>query len=346
MKKLSWFNKAVYAINIFTAVLTLLAYILPYLAPKLFPFLSVITLFLPGFLIANLLFATYWIVQFRKQFLLSTLIFLVGLTFFNSFYKFSENNLPPSDDDFTVLSYNVRLFNLFDWIEDENVSENIKLFVEDKKPDIICFQEYSPSADYEFGDYKFRHIVMHGNKIRTGQAIFSKFRIINQGEISLPKSDNNVIYADVIKGNDTIRVYSIHLQSINISPEINESLDEAKSKRIFNRISIAFKEQQSQSELIMAHMKDFSGRKIICGDMNNSAFSYVYRNIKGDMKDAFVEAGKGFGATYNYKYYPARIDYIFTDEVFEIKHFETFTHFKNSDHYPIMARLRVADSLP
>ena len=86
-------------------------------------------------------------------------------------------------------------------------------------------------------------------------------------------------------------------------------------------------------------MNDFKGHKIICGDMNNTAFSYVYKNISGDMNDAFVEAGKGFGQTYNYKYYPARIDYILVDDVFEVKEFKTFNEFKNSDHFPIMARL-------
>jgi hypothetical protein len=34
--------------------------------------------------------------------------------------------------------------------------------------------------------------------------------------------------------------------------------------------------------------------------------------IKGTLKDSFEEAGKGFGATYKFKYY--RIDYIFADE--------------------------------
>jgi hypothetical protein len=29
--------------------------------------------------------------------------------------------------------------------------------------------------------------------------------------------------------------------------------------------------------------------------MNNSAYSYVYRNVKGKLKDCFEEAGTGFG---------------------------------------------------
>ena len=323
MKKLNWFNKIAYFFNIVLVLLTLAGYLLPSMAPKLFPFLSVLTLILPTLLILNLFFVGYWAVQLKRQAFLSIVVFLIGFTFFTKFYKFSSKNEEVIDSDFTVLSYNVRLFNLFDWIPGENVADNIKKFIEEQNPDIICFQEYSKSADYELDDYKFRHIIMHGNKIKTGQAIFSKYRIIDEGEIALPSSDNNVVYADIVKGEDTIRVYSIHLQSVNISPDINE-IDESKSKMILNRLSEAFKAQQIQSELIQAHMQDFKGHKIICGDMNNTAFSYVYKNIIGDMNDAFVEAGKGF---------------ILVDDVFEVKEFTTFKDFKNSDHFPIMARL-------
>lgn len=341
MKKLSFFNKIIYGLNILLVIFTILGYILPYLAPKLFPLLAVFTLILPTLLVINLLMIAYWAIQFKRQAFLSLVVFIIGYTFFTKFYKISGKVLPEEKGDFTVLSYNVRLFNLFKWIPDENVSENIKKFIEEQQPDIICFQEYSKSADFEFQDYKFRHIVMHGKKIKSGQAIFSKFRIIDQGEIALPNSDNNVVYADIIKNEDTIRVYSIHLQSINISPQINESIDEEKSKMIVNRLSEGFKQQQLQSELILSHMEDFKGKKIVCGDMNNTAFSYTYKNVKADMKDAFVEAGKGFGKTYNYSYYPARIDYILIDEIFEVKEFVTFTDFNNSDHFPIMARLNI-----
>ena len=59
------------------------------------------------------------------------------------------------------------------------------------------------------------------------------------------------------------------------------------------------------------------------------------------LKDTFEEAGEGFGATYKFKYYPARIDYIFTDTKMKVKQFESFPDFENSDHYPIMTRLSI-----
>jgi endonuclease/exonuclease/phosphatase family metal-dependent hydrolase len=186
---------------------------------------------------------------------------------------------------------------------------------------------------------------MEGVKIKTGQAIFSKFPIIDEGNIVFPNSNNNVIFADIKKGKDIIRVYNMHLQSIKISPdvsEISENIDEInkrKSQKLFYRISKAFKIQQQQAKIIEEHKKKCKYPLIICGDMNNSAFSYVYRSIKGKLKDSFEEAGKGFGATYKFRYYPARIDYIFVDDKMTVKKFENFPEFDNSDHYPIMTKL-------
>jgi endonuclease/exonuclease/phosphatase family metal-dependent hydrolase len=104
-------------------------------------------------------------------------------------------------------------------------------------------------------------------------------------------------------------------------------------------MSTSFKSQQNQAEIIKKHKADCLYPTIICGDLNNSPFSFVYRSVKGDLNDAFEEAGSGFGTTYSFKYYPARIDYIFVDKKFEVKQFNSFPHFKNSDHFPIVTRL-------
>ena len=332
-------------LNIVLTVSTFVAYVLPFLAPKLFPLLSVLTLFMPLFFIFNGLFFLYWGIQFKKRMILSGLVLLMGITFINKFYKFSAKDYPENEKDFTVMSYNVRLLNLFKWIDREDVPSQILSFINDKNPDILCIQEYSNSANIDLKIYRHRYIFMQGNLIKTGQAIFSKFPILDQGNIVFENSNNNVVFADIKKGKDIIRVYNMHLQSIKISPDVTEindnieAIDQGKSQRLFNRISKAFKQQQQQAEIIKEHKKNCQYPIIICGDMNNSAFSYVYRNIKGKLKDSFEEAGKGFGATYKFRYYPARIDYIFADDKMRVKKFESFSDFENSDHYPIMARL-------
>ncbi|KAF2330309.1 endonuclease/exonuclease/phosphatase family protein [Flavobacterium daemonense] len=336
-----------FLLNIVLTVLTFSVYILPFLAPKSFPLLSVLTLFMPAFFVANGLFFVYWAIQFKKRMILSGLVLLMGITFISKFYKFSAKEYVKDERDFSIMSYNVRLFNVFKWLDRDDIPENIKAFIDEKDPDILCIQEYSNSAHLDLKVYPHRYIFIDGNQIKTGQAIFSKFPIIDEGNIIFPKSDNNVVYADIKRGKDIIRVYNMHLQSIKISPDVSkisndiDSVNQKKSQLIYTRISKGFRQQQEQAEIFKEHIKKCKYPIIICGDMNNSPFSYVYRNIKGKLKDAFEEAGEGFGATYKFKYYPARIDYIFTDTKMKVKQFESFPDFENSDHYPIMTRVSI-----
>ncbi len=334
-----------FVLNIALAIMTFIAYVLPFLAPKSFPLLSVLTLFMPLFFIINGLFFAYWAIQLKKRMIVSGLVLLVGITFINKFYKFSAVELPKGENDFTIMSYNVHLFNVFKWIDRDDVPSEVLTFINDKNPDILCIQEYSSSANIDFKVYPHRYIFTNGSNIKTGQAIFSKFPIIDQGNIPFANTTNNIVFADIKKGKDIIRVYNMHLQSLKISPDVNEidenieAINQDKSQMMFKRISVAFKKQQQQAEIFKEHKKHCKYPIIICGDMNNSAFSYVYRSIKGKLKDGFEEAGKGFGETYKFRYYPARIDYIFVDEKMKVKKFESFPEFINSDHFPIMTRL-------
>lgn len=350
MNNLSWFNKLVFFINMVLAVLTFVAYILPFLAPKIFPLLAVLTLFLPVILFVNVLFFIYWTIQLKRQMFLSGIVLLVGTTFVNKTYAIRDNE-KIAKTEFSVLSYNVRLFNKFGWSEKETVPIEISDFVKEQNPDFVCIQEYSETKYFDSSTFPYKHFLKKGSKIKTGQAIFSKYKIVNSGEIVFPNSTNNTIYVDIKIKKDTIRLYSIHLESLRISTDVSEInndiniIDKQKSGKIFRQISKGFKNQQLQSELILAHKKSCTYPIILCGDMNNSAFSYVYRNIRGDLQDAFVIAGKGFGKTYNFKYYPARIDYIFADKRFDIQQFDNFTDIVDSDHFPIVMKFNIREPL-
>lgn len=269
--------------------------------------------------------------------LLSALVLLTGFTFINRCYRFSGKTLPVAPDDFTIMSYNVRVFNLYEWIPRKDIALSIASFVKEKDPDILCMQEYTSKGDTLFKQYKYKYTFKEDGK--TGHGVYSKFPIVGHGDLNFANTGNSAIYTDIVKGKDTVRVYSMHMQSVKISPDIHESIDEQKSKVIFMRLSEAFKKQQEQATILAAHKAECPYTTIVCGDLNNSAFSYVYRKIKGDMQDAFEEAGRGFGKSYNYRYYPARIDYILEDKNLQVKEFKTFNNFVNSDHYPIMARL-------
>ncbi|NJX16511.1 endonuclease/exonuclease/phosphatase family protein [Tamlana crocina] len=337
MGKLSFLNKIIYWVNVLVALLLLFSFVLPFLPPKTFAILAVVNLGVSLLIILNVLFFLYWLVKIKKQFLLSLTVLVIGYFSFGSLYKFSASKKIEHPNNFRVMNYNVRLFNLYEWIPEKGVETKITDFIKKEAPDVLCLQEYHPhkNIDLSFFNHKFEKL--SGNKAKYGQAIFSKFPIVNSGSIEFPNTANNAIFADVVNGKDTIRVYNIHLESLRINTNA-ESLQKEDSERLLNRVSTSFKMQQSQAELFLEHKAQCPYKMVICGDFNNTAFSYVYRQIKGDLNDAFKEAGNGFGRTYDFKFFPVRIDFILTDEAFAVNGFKTYDqHF--SDHYPIRTTL-------
>ena len=337
MNKLGFINKTFYYINVVVAVLLLLSFALPFLPPKTFSVFSVLNLGVSFLVLINVLFLLYWLVKLKKQFILSLVVLLIGYFSFGSLYKFSTSKKIEKEGNFKVMNYNVRLFNLYDWIPEKNVETKIVDFIKTKSPDILSIQEYHPHKNIDLSFFKYRFEKLSGRKSKYGQAIFSQFPIVNSGSVEFPNTGNNAIFADVVKGMDTIRIYNIHLESLHIDTNVDKLKNE-DSERLFKRIGTTFKMQQFQTELFLMHKKQCKYKMVICGDFNNTAFSYVYRKIKGDLNDTFKEAGSGFGRTYNFKFFPVRIDFIFTDEAFAVNGFKSFDeHY--SDHFPIMATL-------
>lgn len=337
MKNLSFINKIIYIVNSVVAMLLLLSMIFPYLPPKTFSFLSVINLGVSFLILINALFLVYWLVRVKKQFLTSFLVLLFAYLSFGSLYKFSASKHIESEDNFKVMNYNVRLFNLYKWIPEDGVETKIVDFIKTEAPDVLSIQEYHPHKNVNLKSFKYKFEKLSGKKFKYGQAIFSKYPIINSGSVEFPHTANNAIFADIVKEKDTIRVYNIHLESLRIDTKI-ESLKKEKSERLLQRVGSAFKTQQNQTELFLEHKKECKYKMIICGDFNNTAFSYVYRKIKGNLNDSFKEAGNGFGRTHEFQFLPLRIDFIFADNAFNVNNFKSYNdHF--SDHFPISATL-------
>lgn len=338
MKNLKLIDKIIYLINGLLAFMLLLSYALTFVPPKSFALLSVLSLGVPFLILVNVLFLLYWLIKLKKQLVLPLTVLAIGYFSFGSLYKFSSNEFMVHEHKLDVMNFNVRLFNLYDWIPEKHVENTIVDFIKLKAPDILSIQEYHPHKNIDFSFFKYKFEKLSGNKVKNGQAIFSQYPIINSGSIEFPNTSNNAIFVDIVKASDTLRIYNIHLQSMKI--DANAELKQEDSERLLKRVEKTFEMQQEQTELFLKHKDQSPYKMIICGDFNNTAFSYVYKEVRGDLNDAFKEAGNGFGRTYELKFFPVRIDYIFSDPEIEITSFKTYDN-KLSDHYPIMARFKL-----
>jgi len=339
LKNLSFLNKIIFLINNIIALLFVASFAIPYVLPKSFPLLAILSLAVPLLIFIHILFVIYWwIIGIKKQYFLSAFCIILAIAFSYFPYKFNGKNV-ISGGSFSVMNYNVRLFNRYKWIDDKEIPAKISNFIDQNDPDILAIQEYYPSKELTL-NYPFKHIVYKTDKKDFGQVIYSKFKIVNKGSLNFENSSNNAIYIDIIKNSDTIRVYNLHLETLGIKERNIElsGLDENESKKIIHRLEAAFIKQQTQVEQFLEHKNNCNYKVIICGDFNNTAYSWAYNHIKGELKDTFFEAGKGFGKTYSFLKYPLRIDFILTDNKFKINHHQNFD--KNlSDHEPILTRL-------
>jgi len=334
MKKLLLLNKIVFILNNIIALLLLLSYITPFIKPSIFSISPLFSLATPILVFANIIFILYWILQgFKKQFLLSLLVIIIGFFIISSIYKFGSKS-EKDDGDLSIMTYNVRKFNMFKWIDDQSISSKIDSFTQHENPDILVLQEYKNDENFKI-HYPYFFNPMTKKQKSTGLAIFSKYRIIDSGLVEYYPQFGSAIYADIVRKNDTIRFYNFHLSSLGVIPD-QEYFGHSNSEKLFKNLRESFTLQQGQIQILNEHIESCRYKVALIGDMNNSAYSWAYKNLKGDLKDSYLEAGNSFGKTYNFKGFPLRIDYIFIDKRLKVK---THQNYKNrySDHYPIMA---------
>ncbi len=237
------------------------------------------------------------------------------------------------------MTFNVKGFGSTNRYRNLKTSKKILEFTKGINPDIICFQEFSRFEFKSFAYYPHKFVGYRQGFEKTLQVIYSKNPIINKGYIDFPDTRNQCIYADIKIKDNVIRVYNIHLQSYML--RVNRSnLTYKGSKRISNKINIAQNKQEEQVKIVLDHASKFDGTIVFSGDFNSTQYSKIYKQLKYNKQDSFIEAGFGFGATYPLFNYPFRIDYVLTGDNIKILSHQNFD-LKLSDHEPVLVKMKL-----
>ena len=213
-RALSLINKIILLTNGVVGVILLFAYLLPFIPPRYFEYAS-LSVFTPILMLLNMAFIGIWIIRRQWLFLFSAVLFLIGLPFMHRFVQFSKSK-PAPKDHLSVMSFNVRLFNHYKWSEDSELRNKIIDFIAQEHPNIIALQEFYTKESGSFPFYKYKKFIYKNSKDKIGQAILSDFPIIHSGSLDFPHTGNNGIFADIVAGRDTLRVYSLHFESFHI----------------------------------------------------------------------------------------------------------------------------------
>ena len=365
MKKV--FNILAIGITILLIAGILFSYLSVWISPEKIWVLAFFGLIYPYLLFGNFLFLLFWIFKKKKLSILVLLVILLGWNNLNNYIrifrkntkdvsKVIQTNAGNNQISASILSYNVRLFNLYNKDNKDKSADEILDFINGGNFDIICLQEVLITDMYGLSLSDFKHklnntrnsyIKFTGGKKSShkyGIAVFTKYPIINKGEIQFKNTSNLSIYIDVIIEEDTVRVYNNHLQSFRLGSdnfrfltELEGAIEDPPIKEmrdITSRMKHAYIKRAGQAKLLSSHIHTSPFPVIVCGDFNDTPVSFTYHTIRKDLKDAFVESGLGMGKTYSQIIPSYRIDYILHSP--DLASFEFKTIRKSfSDHYPI-----------
>lgn len=346
-------------INLILIIFLVASYLSPYISPETAWIFAFIGLAYPYILLVNIGFVIFWILFRKWYFFFSLVVILAGWGSMKRLVQFrhKKHAVEVRQDTFRILSYNVRLFNYYQWEADTGVRRKIMEYIHNENPSIVCFQEFLtlPGGDIslerikkEMKDLPYSHVhYTHRipGKTNFGLATFSQYPIINKGFIEYENSLNGIIYSDLVIQHDTVRIYNCHLQSVKLRQDYAKVIDSLifnydqrhlnEMKSISVKLRDAYIKRANQAEILSDHIQGSPYPVIVCGDFNDTPFSYSYRKVKRNLHDAFVKSGSGIGTTYRQNVAPVRIDYILYSPVL------SSTGFINkktdwSDHYPVL----------
>jgi len=298
---------------------------------------SNLTLFTPILILINTAFFIFWLLRFKWPAILFILFLIIGLDSWKMFYQFKSDAVITSKG-LDVMSFNVRSFNRFGWIENKNIPNSIASFIENISPDVVCFQEFSNDLSPKFENYPFKVFKPYIKNGQIGSCIISKYPLLNSKTISFENSSNGGMQSNLIWKRDTLRLYNLHFESLKFDGNDN-LLSISNIRKFIKKTRQVFDLQKRQIFQFKDLLRSNKYPEIICTDLNNNVFSKNYDYLAENHFDAFIEKGSGFGATYKFPFFPMRIDFILTSEKIKVIDFEV--HDINlSDHKPIVASLK------
>tara|TARA_B100000401_G_C52810510_1_gene723529 strand:- start:1877 stop:2998 length:1122 start_codon:yes stop_codon:yes gene_type:complete len=359
----------------FSGAMLVLGLFITKISPNTFSLAPFIAYSAPAWLLLNMSYL-FLVFYKKKYWLISGGFLMIGLFGLKDTYAL---NFFQKSGDIRVMSYNVRLFDVYNWVQREEWTEweqrkdnglildSIYKSIRYENPDVICFQEFfnQPIGAYktkkEFRKkqgykyvndaYSFKEKGSH-----YGMATFSKIPIINKKFIAFKNTQNNgILISDLKQGKDTIRILNVHLQSFKFGREhykyirglkdsTIETINIRKTKDLASRLNDGFKKRAQQLEVVNNQIINSPYPVILCADLNEIPLSYVYDKLTNHLTDAFLVSGRGLGVTHTSGYPFMRIDYIMTSPELKINSFHLVEK-ELSDHYPIVSEISFGDSI-
>ncbi len=349
-KRISIFGTILKSVSLVTLVLLWLSLLAIFIPPHILPFLGLITLGFPIFFLIHVAFLFWYIYKGDRYLWILLITSFFTLPSFHSWVSLgSKSTENSSSNAFSIMTYNVRMFNVYNWLNTKDISVKQRKLIEEAAADILVIQEYYNSNTTPSFDYPYEYISYSNPQKNFGLATFSQYPIIQNGTIPYEHTEgfnNQFTYVDVTVNDDTVRVLNIHLASFYFDVKDFEALKQGEINDIndlgirfgslVDRLFKGFARRSKQIKTIKSFIEHSPYPVFACGDMNDVPASHTYRVFNRLLNDSFHAAGRGVGRTYVETIWPLRIDWIFHPEEYKAIEYKTIgKESPLSDHLPV-----------
>ncbi len=342
-------NPLFFFFNILATLGFVFALLAPFVSPSKFTLFAFAATGFPLLLLINVLFLIWWLVQFDKRLIIPIVTLLMGYFALGRTYRFGEAYLEIKEEDkLRVMTYNVRSFNRYQWLDDPDIPIKIQSLIKKLNPDIILFQEYHRNQSFELKAYPYREFGDHQNGSIAGLAIYSRLPLegIEKLRLDHDNQTTNLLRTKLNFKGKKISIYNIHLASVGLeqpdyetlqNPNYEES-ENLKSglRKIVGRLHNAYQKRAEQIAQLRSFLEADTNQIILGGDFNDVPQSYPYSIVSDKLLDSFSEGGgQGFGNSYARGPIPLRIDYLWHSEKIKSQNYQ-IPEEEFSDHYPLL----------
>lgn len=336
---------------VFTALLLAAAVVswrASYVSPERGDFWSTIALMMPVILAVNLAAMIWWLARRHWGVAMMPLLAIVlNMGYISSMIQLPDIRTGKKEQNLKVGTLNVNGFRRLGHLAPS--ARAIARQAREAGLDVLSMQEFVEEGAFPADSIaalfapEMPYFVRH-----HGQAIASRYPVANSSYTKFPDTDNDYLWVDLVVGDDTVRIFSVHLQTSGISSlrrRFRKDYDRnAPVDRVIGELERNSKIRARQVDQIRAVIDSTRVPVILVGDFNDTPSSYSYRRLKGAMTDGFRAAGNGYGGTFRYLGGLLRIDYIFYDDRFEgVRYY--MPREDVSDHKAVVAELRLRDKM-
>jgi endonuclease/exonuclease/phosphatase family metal-dependent hydrolase len=355
--------------TLFTVLFYLQACLLPFLEAGKHWFIALLGLVFPLLFFALLFFLIYWVIKKSRWAILCGMALLLGWQQVSVMFGFNRQkkiDIAKKAEILRVLSWNLSSWGETNRGKKVNHMYEMIDLIKKQGADVLCFQEYLYYKNLRYRDsihtvlkeagYQYAYFGrtnyterFYTSSVLTAVVIMSKYPITDTAQFIYNEEDfaEPLIYADIKKDNKTVRVFTTHLQSLRFENNEYDALHILKepgrsslnqSRSMLWKLRQGYKKRALQAELVHKKIAESPYPVVLCGDFNDVPNSYTYFTAKGNLQDAFLKKGSGFGRSFRFISPTLRIDYILVDKKFKVRQFGKI-EVDYSDHYAVMADL-------